>query len=77
MIRQDTLRTINELLPQQPQEKLEALLGWLEQGDDAFERRLRADVEAGAFDRLIADVIAQDKADGTTDLERKPELRSF
>lgn len=70
MTRQDTLQTISRLLPEQPQEKLEALLGWLEQDDDAFEKRLRADVEAGAFDRLIADVIAQDKAGETTDLER-------
>ena len=68
MTRQETLQTIRELLPEQPQEKLEALLGWLEQGDDAFERQLRADVEAGRFDRLIADVTAQDKAGETTDL---------
>ena len=71
MTRQDTLQTISKLLPEQPQEKLEALLGWLEQGDDAFEKQLRADVEAG-IDRLIADVTAQDKAGETTDLERKP-----
>lgn len=70
MTRQDTLQTISKLLPQQPQEKLEALLDWLEQDDDAFERQLRADVEAGAFDNLIADVIAQDRAGETTDLER-------
>lgn len=69
MTRQDTLQTISKLLPEQPQEKLEALLGWLEQGDDAFEKQLRADVEAGSFDRLIADVTAQDKAGATTDLE--------
>ena len=69
MTRRDTLQTISKLLPEQPQEKLEALLGWLQQGDDAFEQRLRADVEAGAFDRIIADVIAQDKAGETTDIE--------
>ena len=62
MTRQETLKTINKLLPQQPQEKLEALLGWLEQEDDAFEKRLRADVDAGKFDQLIADVIAEDEA---------------
>ena len=62
MTRQEMLKTINELLPQQPQEKLEALLGWLEQEDDAFEKRLRADVDAGKFDQLIADAIAEDKA---------------
>ena len=69
MTRQDTLATISELLPQQPQEKLDALLEWLEQDDDAFERRLRADVEAGKFDQLIADVIAEDEAGETIDLE--------
>ena len=68
MARQDTLQTISELLPEQPQEKLEALLGWLQQVDDTFEKRLRADVEAGAFDRLIADVSAQDKAGETVAL---------
>ena len=67
MTRQDTLQTISKLLPQ-PQEKLEALFGWLQQGDDAFEKRLWADVEAGAFDRLIADVMAQDEMGETTDL---------
>ena len=67
MARQDTLQTISELLPQ-PQEKLEALLGWLQQGDDAFEKRLRTDVEAGAFDCIIADVMAQDEAGETIDL---------
>ena len=69
MTRQETLQTINKLLPQQPQEKLEALLGWLEQEDDAFEKRLRADVDAGKFDQLIADVIAEDEAGETLDLE--------
>ena len=52
---QETLKTINELLPQQPQEKLE-------QEDDAFEKRLRADVDASKFDQLIADVITEDEA---------------
>ena len=65
---QDTLQTISRLLPEQPQEKLEALLGWLQQDDDAFEKRLRADAEAGVFDRLIADVMAQDEMGETTDL---------
>ena len=69
MTRQDTLQTISKLLPQQPQEKLEALLEWLEQDDDAFEKRLRADVETGKFDKLIADVIAEDDAGETIDFE--------
>ena len=69
MTRQETLTTINDLLPQQPQEKLEAILGWLEQEDDAFERRLRTDVEAGKLDQLIADVIAEDELGETIDLE--------
>ena len=69
MTRQETLETISDLLPQQPQEKLEALLGWLEQDDDDFEKRLRADVEAGKFDPLIADVVAEDKAGETIDLK--------
>ncbi len=69
MTRQETLQTISHLLQQQPQEKLEALLGWLEQGDDDFEQRLRADAEAGKFDQLIADVIAEDEAGETIDLE--------
>ncbi len=69
MTRQDTLQTISELLPQPPQEKLEALLGWLEQDDDAFESQLRTDVEAGKFDHLIAEVIAEDEVGETIDLE--------
>ena len=69
MTRQDTLQTISKLLPQQPQEKLEALLEWLEQDDDAFEKRLRAGVEAGKFDKLIADVTAEDDAGEAVDLE--------
>ncbi len=69
MTRQETLRTINDLLPQQPQEKLEALLGWLEQDDDAFESRLRADANAGKFDQLIASVVAEDEAGETINLE--------
>ena len=44
------------------------LLNWLEQ-DDAFEKRLRADAEAGKFDKLIADVIAEDDAGETINLE--------
>ncbi len=69
MTYQETLRTINNLLPQQPQEKLEELLSWLEQDDDAFEKQLRADVEAGKLDNLIADVIAEDEEGETIDLE--------
>lgn len=60
---------MSKLLPEQPQEKLEALLGWLQRDDDAFEKRLRADVEAGAFDRLIADVMAQDEMGETTNFD--------
>ncbi|MGR3277515.1 hypothetical protein ACSYAD_20665 [Acaryochloris marina NIES-2412] len=69
MTHQEMLQTISHLLQQQPQEKLEALLGWLEQSDDDFERRLRSDVEAGQFDQLIADVIAEDEAGETINLE--------
>ncbi|QUY45813.1 hypothetical protein HRE53_29325 (plasmid) [Acaryochloris sp. 'Moss Beach'] len=69
MTRQEMLQTISHLLQQQPQEKLEAVLGWLEQSDDDFERRLRTDVEAGQFDQLIADVIAEDEAGETINLE--------
>ena len=73
MTRQDTLQTINELLPQQPQEKLEALLDWPLQDEDAFEKQLRADVEAGKLDNLIAEAIAEDDAGETIDLlECKP-----
>ncbi|NES24628.1 MAG: hypothetical protein F6K41_38400 [Symploca sp. SIO3E6] len=61
MTHQELLKTINDLLPQQSLEKLEAILGWLEQEDDAFEKRLRADVDAGKLDQLIADVIAEDE----------------
>lgn len=67
--RQQTLEAIDGLLVQQPQEKLEALLGWLEQDDDDFEKRLRADVEAGKFGKLIAAVIAEDEAGETLDLD--------
>ena len=69
MTRQDTLETISTLLTRQPQEKLAALLDWLEQEDDAFEQRLRADAEAGKFDQLIAAVIAEDEAGETVDLD--------
>ncbi len=69
MTRQDTLQTISELLPQQPQEKLEALLSWLEQDEDAFEKQLRADVEAGKLDSLIAEVVAEYEAGETIDLD--------
>ena len=44
-------------------------MGWLEQDDDDFEKRLRADVEAGKFDPLIADVVAEDEAGETVDLK--------
>lgn len=69
MTHRDTLETIHKLLPQQPEEKLEALLEWLEQEDDTFEKRLRADADAGKFDRLIAAVIAEDEAGETVELE--------
>ena len=69
MTRQETLQTINKLLPQQSEEKLEAILGWLEQEDDDFEKRLRADVEVGKLDQLIASVIAEDDLGETLDLE--------
>ncbi len=69
MTRQETLETISDLLHQQPREKLEALLGWLEQDDDDFEKQLRADVKAGKFDKLIAAVIAEDDAGETIELE--------
>ena len=68
-MRQETIETISSLLPQQPQEKLEAILDWLKQEDDTFERQLRNDVEAGKFDELIADVIAEDELGETIDLE--------
>ncbi|NES00503.1 MAG: hypothetical protein F6J86_43110 [Symploca sp. SIO1B1] len=69
MTHQELLNTINDLLPQQSLEKLEAILGWLEQEDDAFEKRLRADVDAGKLDQIIADVIAEDELGETIDLE--------
>ncbi|NEQ69797.1 MAG: hypothetical protein F6K21_30760 [Symploca sp. SIO2D2] len=67
MTHQELLNTINDLLPQQSLEKLEAILGWLEQEDDAFEKRLRADVDAGKLDQIIADVIAEDELGETKD----------
>jgi hypothetical protein len=69
MKRQETLAIINKLLPQQPEEKLEAILEWLKQEDDDFEKQLRNDVEVGKFDQLIADVIAEDDLGETIDLE--------
>ena len=36
--------------------------------DDAFEMQLRADVEAGKLDRLIAEVVAEDEAGETVKL---------
>jgi hypothetical protein len=69
MSRQQTLENIQTLLPQQPDEKLEALLGWLEQQDDKFERKVHADLQAGKFDQLIARVIAEDDAGETSALE--------
>ena len=68
-MRQETIETISSLLPQQPQEKLEAILDWLKQEDDTFEKQLRNDVEAGKFDDLIADVVAEDELGETIDLE--------
>ena len=58
--RQTNIQTISKLLDQQSEEKLEALLSWLMQEDDSFEKRLRANVDAGKLDRLIADAIAED-----------------
>lgn len=69
MTRQETLKTINKLLLQQSEEKLEAILGWLEQEDDDFEKQLRADVKAGKLDQLIASVIVEDDSGETLDLE--------
>lgn len=60
MTRQTNIQTISKLLDQQSEEKLEALLSWLMQEDDSFEKRLRANVDAGKLDRLIADAIAED-----------------
>jgi hypothetical protein len=47
----------------------EALLGWVEQEDDLFEKRLREDVAVGKLDKLIAEAIAEDEAGETIDLE--------
>ncbi len=69
MGRQETLAAITTKLPELPDEKLEALLGWVEQEDDHFEQRLRADVAAGKLDNLIAEAIAEDEAGETIDLE--------
>ena len=69
MTRQQTLQSIKNLLPKQPKEKLEALLEWLKQDYDAFEKSVAADTEAGKFDELIAGVIAEDEAGETIDLE--------
>ena len=69
---QETIQSINTLLPQQPQEKLEAILDWLVQEDDAFEQQLRIDVEAGKLDKLIADVIAEDELGETINLYPAP-----
>jgi hypothetical protein len=69
MTRQQTLESIQSLLPTQPTDKLEAVLEWLEQEDDDFEARVRADSNAGKFDALIAQVIAEDDAGETIELE--------
>ncbi|MGK7894446.1 MAG: hypothetical protein AB4372_12675 [Xenococcus sp. (in: cyanobacteria)] len=69
MTRQETLKTINKLILQKSEEKLEAILGWLEQEDDDFEKQLRADVKAGKLDQLIASVIVEDDSGETLDLE--------
>lgn len=69
MRRQKTLEAIAAKLPELPDEKLEALLSWVEQEDDPFEKRLRADVAAGRLDRLIAEAVAEDEAGETIDLE--------
>jgi cytochrome P450 len=67
--RQETLAAITTKLPGLPDEKPEALLDWVEQEDDPFEQRLRADVAAGKLDALIAKAIAEDEAGETIDLE--------
>lgn len=69
MKRQEALEALATKLPELPDEKLEALLGWVEQEDDPFERQLRADVAAGRFDRLVAEAVAEDEAGETIDLE--------
>lgn len=69
MTRQEAIKAITSKLPEQPDQKLEALLGWLEQEDDAFEQRLRKDVTSGKFNNLIAQAIAEDEAGETIDLE--------
>jgi len=69
MKRKKTLEGIDRLLSQQPQEKSEALLSWLEREDDAFEKQLRADIDAGILDHLIAEAIAEDDSGETIDLE--------
>jgi len=69
MKRQETLEAIATKLPELPDEKLEVLLGWVEQEDDPFEKRLRADGAAGKLDKLIAEAIAEDEAGETIDLE--------
>lgn len=81
MTHQETLQHIHLLLPKLPPKHLSEVLamlqGWLEtddmqknpaRDDDAFESRLRADVTAGYFDALIAEVIAEDDAGKTRDL---------
>jgi hypothetical protein len=68
MKRQETLEAITTI-PELPDEKLEALLSWVEQEDGPFEKRLRADVAAGKLDKLIAEAIAEDEAGETIDLE--------
>ncbi|NET60375.1 MAG: hypothetical protein F6K47_30795 [Symploca sp. SIO2E6] len=62
-------QTTNNRLPQQSVETLEAILSWLDQEDDAFEKRLRADVDAGKLDQLIANVVAEDELGETIDIE--------
>jgi hypothetical protein len=69
MTRQDALHAIGELLPQQPDEALEALVEWLGQHEDAFERRLRADAQAGRLDLLAAGAIAEYEVGDTIDLD--------
>jgi HAMP domain-containing protein len=71
MGRQETLAAITAKLAELPDEKLEALLGWVEQEDDPFEQRLRADVAAGKLDKLIAEAIAEDEVGETIDRKER------
>jgi hypothetical protein len=77
MTRQETLNTINDLLPRQSQEGLEALLGWLKQDNNNFGRKLKTDVNGGKFDQLVNRIIAEDGAEETIDLESEYTLEQL